>query len=89
MCTGFESSSPGIMICIVGVVLILFLVCSLNEFCIAVLCSGVGNVHENANFRSSKTDFPQREQNCPQGREIGETKKQAGNINFNSAPNTR
>lgn len=77
------------MISIVGVVLILFLVCSLNEFCIAVSCSGVGNIHENANFHSSKTDFPQREeQNCPRGREIGETKKQAGNTNFNSAPNT-
>ena len=48
--------------------------------------SGMGIVHENANFRGSETDFPQRK-NCPQGKEIGGTRK-IGSTSFSSAPNT-
>ena len=41
-----------------------------------IKASGIEIVHENANFCGSETDFPQREKNCPWGKEIGGTKKE-------------
>ena len=56
-----------------------------------IKASGIEIVHENANFCGSETDFPQREKNCPWGKEIGSTKKEEkkkGSSGFSSAPNT-